>query len=188
MSSITDKIDYLKETKELFKQWIVNQQGNVTNNTSFREYVDIIDAILTRGPIKPIKWIKVNDLSATNKGKFRLKFEDPGLYFWSNNSFLSETSYSTIITLTTVDNTNYSLVLKKISENFVLYWRSGSELIPVPDDADYTIIIDSSNSYGTTYLITIAEGSSIYLDISEEVVSASGDADIVYYVYIEQAE
>ena len=49
MSSITGKVEYLKETKLLFKEWINNNGGNVTDATTFREYVDIIDEILTKG-------------------------------------------------------------------------------------------------------------------------------------------
>lgn len=47
MSSITDKIEYLKETKRLLKELIIKNGGSVDNNTPFREYVTIIDGLLT---------------------------------------------------------------------------------------------------------------------------------------------
>lgn len=47
MSSITDKIEYLKETKRLLKELIIKNGGSVDDNTPFREYVTIIDELLT---------------------------------------------------------------------------------------------------------------------------------------------
>lgn len=47
MSSITDKIEYLKETKRLLKELIIKNGGSVDDNTPFREYVTIIDGLLT---------------------------------------------------------------------------------------------------------------------------------------------
>ena len=47
MSSITDKIEYLKETKRLLKELIIKNGGFVDDNTPFREYVTIIDELLT---------------------------------------------------------------------------------------------------------------------------------------------
>lgn len=47
MSSITDKIEYLKETKRLFKELIIKNGGSVDDSTPFREYVAIIDELLT---------------------------------------------------------------------------------------------------------------------------------------------
>lgn len=47
MSSITDKIEYLKETKRLLKELIIKNGGSVDDNTPFREYVAIIDGLLT---------------------------------------------------------------------------------------------------------------------------------------------
>ena len=47
MGSITDKIEYLKETKRLLKELIIKNGGSVDDNTPFREYVTIIDGLLT---------------------------------------------------------------------------------------------------------------------------------------------
>ena len=47
MSSITDKIEYLKETKRLLKELIIKNGGSVDDNTPFREYGAIIDGLLT---------------------------------------------------------------------------------------------------------------------------------------------
>ena len=47
MSSITDKIEYLKETKRLLKELIIKNGGSVDDNTPVREYVSIIDGLLT---------------------------------------------------------------------------------------------------------------------------------------------
>ena len=47
MSSITEKIDYLKETKRLLKEVILKHGGLVVDTTPFRDYVTIIDNLLT---------------------------------------------------------------------------------------------------------------------------------------------
>ena len=47
MSSITEKIDYLKETKGLLKEVILKHGGLVDDTTPFREYITIIDELLT---------------------------------------------------------------------------------------------------------------------------------------------
>ena len=47
MSSITEKIDYLKETKRLLKEVILKHRGLVDDTTPFRDYVTIIDNLLT---------------------------------------------------------------------------------------------------------------------------------------------
>ena len=47
MSSITEKIDYLKETKRLLKEVILKHGGLVDDTTPFRDYVTIIDELLT---------------------------------------------------------------------------------------------------------------------------------------------
>lgn len=47
MSSITEKIDYLKETKRLLKEVILKHGGFVDDTTPFRDYVTIIDNLLT---------------------------------------------------------------------------------------------------------------------------------------------
>ena len=47
MSSITEKIDYLKETKRLLKEVILKHGGLVDDTTPFRDYVTIIDNLLT---------------------------------------------------------------------------------------------------------------------------------------------
>lgn len=47
MSSITEKIDYLKETKRLLKEVILKHGGLVDDTIPFRDYVTIIDNLLT---------------------------------------------------------------------------------------------------------------------------------------------
>ena len=45
MGSIKEKIDYIKETKDLIREAIIAQGVDVPENTTFREYANKIDSI-----------------------------------------------------------------------------------------------------------------------------------------------
>ena len=49
MGTVGDKLDYLKETKEVIKTAIINKGQDVTDTDTFRSYAEKIDAIKTEG-------------------------------------------------------------------------------------------------------------------------------------------
>lgn len=51
MSSITDKVNYLKETKTAIKNAIINKGVNISDTDSFRSYAEKITAIPSTGPV-----------------------------------------------------------------------------------------------------------------------------------------
>lgn len=51
MSSITDKVDYLKATKEAIRTAITNKGVSVSQSDTFRSYAEKIIAIPSTGPV-----------------------------------------------------------------------------------------------------------------------------------------
>lgn len=45
MSTISDKLQYLLETKELIKQALINKGFSISDTDSFRSYVDMINQL-----------------------------------------------------------------------------------------------------------------------------------------------
>lgn len=192
MSSISDKIEYLKETKRLFKQWIIDQQGTVTDTTPFRDYIDIIDAILTRGPIEPEipdTWIDLLSVNAATPGGLKLKwaeaYETDGLYVWcANNMDYSspgnENTWNSLCTLY-LENGNIKLGLGNWADSSV----SGMGLMWIFYDSSGSSIIGSTMAYedysitgsGSDWTIVL---NSDYLQIpnnlGSKVTSAEGEA------------
>lgn len=171
MSSITDKVEYLKETKSLFKEWINNNGGNITDTTTFREYVNIIDKILTEGPPTPVEWQEIWSCSQDSPGGKQIRWYDwdngnRDLYVYCSTNIDSAVpgmpeTYCTLFTLTLENPYSMSLVMGKFGDygvdDITLKWVAqinNSTVIGSMDagspDTDYTVVYHEGSSYTIT--------------------------------------
>lgn len=202
MSSISDKIEYLKETKSMFKQWIIDNGGTVTDSTPFRDYVDIIDELLTSGPPKPVAWITLDQVSDSNKAKPCIKWADyytvDGLYIWSSQNLTDfiptdPNTYITICSLTTNSMGDFKLVIKTdwgSDSGYGLMWINefnGSYAGALPiENADFLVEKIDANGY-IAKILTSDKTLKINTANDVLVTSAYGDSVVSSDVLIEQA-
>lgn len=128
-SKIDNKLDYLENTKALIKQALSNKDVSITNNTTFREYADLINNLVV-GVDQSDATVTANDMVA---GK---------IAYNNNNKIIGNLVEYRSITSEAIevvdDPINEKLIAKTQTDNRILLGENAKMNIEVP----YSSVID----------------------------------------------
>lgn len=149
MGTISEKLTYLNDTKQLLKDSINSLGGEITSQTTFRQYATELDSIYASLPKVSGTGSNIQ-LTPTKKGRITSQINgDTFQKTYTGKNLFNKTDYSTITTSNNGSPTNVSKTTDKIS--FTSNSNSGFSGVYITS-TNYQNYIDNYDSETTYYI------------------------------------
>lgn len=160
MGTISQKLTYLNDTKSLLKDSINSLGGNITSQTTFRQYATELDSIYSNLP-KVSDTGSILSLTPTLKGRLgSIPKGDTYQFTTTGKNLLKNSESSTEISgVTITKNADESITLNGTSSANITYRI-------VPRSSNYFISLDSSKNYTLSSKIAMPSKSLLRLEDS----------------------